>query len=144
MVRKAAWLLLLVLVANIQVFATVCATRCALMSIPTRTVSIDRAAPGMEHCSGTMIAPAGSGSGVGQFLALQGCSHDICRQDLSATRDHIAVDKTDVVLRDLASASVTAPAVDSPVLLDQSWRSPAEQRTALPSNLVPLISNLRV
>jgi hypothetical protein len=144
MVQKAAWLILLALVASIQVFATTCATRCALMSIPAPAATMDRAIPGMEHCDGTMIGDAESGSGVARLLALQGCSHEICRQDLSVTKEHMAVDRTDVVLHILADTNVCASAADTPLLLDQSWRPPAEQRTAVPPNLVPLISNLRV
>ena len=100
--------------------------------------------PGMEHCNGTMIADSTTGPGVNQVFAPQGCSHDICRQDLLVTKDHISADRTDLVLHILVDAHGTAPAIDLLVLLDQNWRPPAEQRTTVPSNLAPLISNLRV
>lgn len=141
MVRNTTWLMMLVLVAGVQVFAAVCAVRCAVMSMPVQAAG--RSMPAMEHCSGTMIRSSKSNSGQETIQAPQSCIHAICKEDLSVTKDRTAIDQTDAV-HILADASLGVPVFALPAPMNRNWRPPAGQSTTLPSGSLPLISNLRI
>jgi hypothetical protein len=96
----------------------------------------------MEHCGGMMTADSGGDSGLRCIRAPQGCTHDICKENLSITKDHTPADQSDAVMHTCAGGAMSAAAVVVPVLFDRSLRPPTGQKTS--ANLVPLISNLRV
>jgi hypothetical protein len=144
MVRKTSWLALLLLVASIQLFATVCATKCALMSMPTRNAAVNSAMPGMDNCDGSMVEASRNDLDSHVIQAPEGCTHDICKTDLSVTKDRVAVDQMDAALQILAGAALDLPVWAMEPSMDRSWRPPASRTTNVRSNLIPLISNLRV
>lgn len=133
-------LLVLLMLASFQSFAAACATRCAAMSFSGAAGSM----PGMEHCSGTMIAASGSDSGLGCIHAAQACTHEFCQADLPIANDHKPADQRDVLLHSSADACAGGAAVVARATFERNLRSPIENRNSLASHLVSPISNLRV
>jgi len=138
--RRVTWSILLLLLTSVQSFALTCNVRCALMATPAKAAITDNSMRGMEHCDSMPSTPSQDEPRV---QALQMHSSTICCDDLSFAKDSSPAEQTDIALHSLADASI-AEFIILPAPVQKPERPPAYSSTILPSNLIPLVSNLRI
>ena len=141
--RRVTWSVLLLLLTSVQSFAVACNVRCALMTMDVKTAAVDNSMNGMEHCDGMSSGPSRNESALQSVQALQMHSGSNCCDDLSIAKDPGTVEQIDATLHTVTHASVTGSIVLS-ALVRRRERPPTYSSTILPSNLVPLASNLRI
>jgi hypothetical protein len=144
MVRKATWSIVLLLLASVQSLAMACGVRCTLMTMPAHAGVVQSSMPAMQHCKGMSSSTSGSESARLDAQASQRCSSGICSGDLAAVKSiGVAAERTDIALSPLADV-IFSGSVLLAVSSDKTWRPPASRSTKAPSNLNPLLANLRI
>jgi hypothetical protein len=144
MSRRITWSILLLLLTSVQSFAVACNVRCALMATDVKAAPADNTMRGMEHCDSMSSAPTQNGSAPQNVQDLHTPSLGAtCCDDLSFAKDPGTVEQIDAALHPVTDASVTG-SITLPMLVRGHERPPAYSSTILPSNLIPLASNLRI
>jgi hypothetical protein len=148
MARKFFWSSLLLLLASVQSFASACDVRCAFMTMPAQSALMGDSMSGMVHCEGMPSASSSGKSDAGDLgwyglRVSPSCPSSSCTEELSATKGRVPTERTDAALHALVDMGVhTSRTV--PALIQRQERSPDDRSKVPPSNLISLVSNLRI